>query len=153
MKSGHLPPGDAVIQPVDALYSKPMLNAYFGHLEVANTIRKKPFLPGTIGLITRSLVVCCQLLLPGLRGPNQVHVFLINLLLASIHFEPSLRTFPIPILHLLFFTCLVCVLFLTFLPEKVFFFNLLIFCFHLLLLGARRLKACHKRCHMRSPDY
>ena len=70
VKSGHLPTGDAVIEPEDALYSKAMLDAYFGHLEVADTIRKKPFLPGAIGLITRSLVVCCQLLLPGLKVPN-----------------------------------------------------------------------------------
>ncbi|CAJ1393997.1 unnamed protein product, partial [Effrenium voratum] len=51
-----------------ALKEKKCLKAYFLHLEEDDTVRKKPYTPGAIRLVTRNLVACQQVLLVGKLG-------------------------------------------------------------------------------------
>ena len=53
------------MDPISALQDQDLLTAFFKHLETAETTQKTQLSPGSVGLFARSLVVGCQLLLPG----------------------------------------------------------------------------------------
>ena len=64
VKHGHLA-AEEEVDPISALQDQDLMTAFFKHLETAETIRKTQLSPGSVGLFARSLVVGCQLLLPG----------------------------------------------------------------------------------------